>query len=534
MPHHVTGIVEHRNDDGPSTGDDAVARTTKGSTRDRVGVYLWSAFGVVAVLHGAVVLARLVIDGHPWRAVLFDGPGLFRLGTLLMLGSAATLSRRRHLTPRTLAVLDGSAALVVSLLGAIWVVEDPAHGHPASSLMMLVMLLLVVRAALVPSSWRRTLSVGLVTLAPVLVAAPASIPADVMMRDVPLRQIVAVVTTSFAVATLAVTVLTSVVIYRLRDRIRHARQLGPYRLGVELGQGGMGTVYEARHVLMPRPVALKLVRPHLSSPRGLARFEQEAASIGQLSHPNIVALHEYGETVEGMRYVAMELVEGCSLDRMLVRDGALPVDRALGILRQIAAALAHAHARGVVHRDIKPENIMLTQREGHRDLVKVLDFGLAQSMDGEDDDDDTLVGTPMFMAPEIILGDAVGSEADIYAIGALGYALLTGECLFAEHEAHRHRLLRAHLQQPVVPPSLRRRQEIPRDLEDVILRCLRKKPDERPRDGAELYDALTACEEPWSAKTSGERLSTRPAARLDLQPTGPVPLVQRARATVGS
>ena len=132
------------------------------------------------------------------------------------------------------AVLDGSAALVVSLLGAIWVVEDPAHGHPASSLMMLVMLLLVVRAALVPSSWRRTLSVGLVTLAPVLVAAPASIPADVMMRDVPLRQIVAVVTTSFAVATLAVTVLTSVVIYRGVQQ-----DIGPIALSSEYEQTGI-------------------------------------------------------------------------------------------------------------------------------------------------------------------------------------------------------------------------------------------------------------------------------------------------------
>lgn len=522
---HPTGAV-------PTASIAPCPRTTTGSARDRVGLYLWSAFGVIAVLHGAVVLSRIVLDGDSWRAVFLDPPDLLRVATLLALGSAANITRRRHLAPRTLAVLESSAALGVSILGAAWLLREPSHGHPAASLMMLVTLLLVARAALVPSTWQRTLLVGLVTLAPVVAAAPMSIPAEAMARGVPLRQIVAVVTSASAVGTVGVTTLISAVIYRLRDRVRQARQLGPYRLGAQLGEGGMGTVYQAQHVLMPRPVALKLVRPHLSSPRGLERFEREARLIGQLSHPNIVALHEYGETPEGMRYVAMELVEGRSLDRVLATEVSVPVDRALHILRQIAAALAHAHARGLVHRDIKPENVMLTQREGHRDLVKVLDFGLAHSIDGESDGDGVLVGTPMFMAPEIILGEAVGPEADVYAAGALAYALLTGECLFAEHEAHHQRLLRAHVHHPVVPPSLRRRQEIPRDLEDVVMRCLRKRPDERPRDGAELYDALMACEEPRSAKASGERVSVRPRAAV--AQTGPVPLVQRARATAGS
>ncbi|NUO52520.1 MAG: serine/threonine protein kinase [Polyangiaceae bacterium] len=316
-------------------------------------------------------------------------------------------------------------------------------------------------------------------------------------------------------------------------------RLGPYKIGKKLGEGGMGAVFEARHDCLGRRTALKLIKPARRDPDSEARFDREARLTSELVHPNTVALYEYGRTEDGVRYYAMELVEGLTLSELVRREGPLPSGRVLGILRQIAASLAHAHARGLVHRDIKPSNVMLCHREGHPDCVKVVDFGLAKRMDAIDAAASLAgmqVGTPEFMAPEAVDDPAsVGPETDVYATGILAYALLTGSTPFEGCDLAQ--MVRAHRLVPPLPPSARRAEDMPRDLERVVLTCLAKRPLDRFADGAALLEALDACSPiaSWSAEHA-----ERWWRALDLEGRGaspardPAPTTRRDRLLLSS
>ena len=283
-----------------------------------------------------------------------------------------------------------------------------------------------------------------------------------------------------------------------------AFRVGPYWVERKLGEGGMGTVFEGRHDTLGRRTAIKVIRPNVRDRDHEARFDREARLTSELSHPNTVAFYDYGRTDEGLRYYAMELVEGMTLSQLLKLEGPLPASRALNILRQVAASLAHAHAKGLVHRDIKPENIMLSHREGHPDWVKVLDFGLAKRLEGELilSSAGMQIGTPEFMAPEMIEGPlAVGPATDVYAVGVLAYCLLTGETPFQGRNLGE--VLNAHRFEAPIPPSLKRMAELPLDLERVVMNCLKKAPRDRYCDGFALLKALDACHcapgaEQWS------------------------------------
>jgi serine/threonine-protein kinase len=303
---------------------------------------------------------------------------------------------------------------------------------------------------------------------------------------------------AFAVATIPAALVT-LRFHRRRRGPKIGRQLGPYEIGPKLGEGGMGTVYEARHGVLGRRAALKVVKASRFDAEAMARFEREARVTGALCHPNCVTLFDYGEGAGGVHYLAMELVSGPTLEEVLATEGALSPRRVLGILRQVAGALAHAHAKHLVHRDIKPSNVMLCRRDGYVDFVKVLDFGLAKSLVDECEISHAkIVGTPLFMSPEASSSaHAAGPPADIYAVGTLGYALLTGVCLFEDRSIAS--LARAHRTEPPLPPSLRSEHRVPRDLEDVIMRCLAKDPGERFADGSSLLAALEACAEPGEA-----------------------------------
>ena len=188
----------------------------------------------------------------------------------------------------------------------------------------------------------------------------------------------------------------------------------------------------------------------------------------------------------------MELVDGITLSELVKREGPLPPGRVMHLLRQVSASLAHAHARGLIHRDIKPSNVMVCSREGQPDLVKVLDFGLAMRIASGEDVRDSMAGTPAFMAPEVTMDpSSVGPASDVYGVAVLGYFLLTGAVPFGGRGAQS--VLRAHANQPPVPPSLRAKHEVPRDLEMVLLSCLDKRPEGRPCDGGELLAALEKC-----------------------------------------
>ena len=300
---------------------------------------------------------------------------------------------------------------------------------------------------------------------------------------------------AFGVALVPASIVTWRVQRGRRAAVIPGPHLGPYVIVRKLGEGGMGTVYEARHTALGRRTALKVVKASRFDGDALRRFEREARVTAELCHPNCVTLFDYGRSEQGVYYLAMELIQGSTLDAVLQAEGPISSSRTLRILKQIAGALAHAHAKQLVHRDIKPSNVMLCQKDGHKDFVKVLDFGLAKSLvDQCDISHAKIVGTPLFMSPEATKdGMTAGPPADVYSIGTLGYALLTGECLF--EDCSMASLALAHQSEPPLPPSLRSTRAIPRDLEDVLMRCLAKDPNARYADGTQLLAALEACDE---------------------------------------
>ena len=274
-----------------------------------------------------------------------------------------------------------------------------------------------------------------------------------------------------------------------------ARQLGQYTLLDKLGAGGMGTVYRARHAMLRRPTAVKLLDLETISEAAVARFEREVQLTAGLTHPNTVAVYDYGRTPEGIFYYAMEFLDGSNLDDLVARAGPLPEARAVFVLRQACGALAEAHATGLVHRDVKPANIFLTRRGGLHDFVKVLDFGLVKAVGGGEEGNVTsagaVTGTPLYMAPEAVdRPDEVGPRADVYALGAVGYFLLTGTPVFAG--ASVVEICLKHVREAPEPPSARAGRPLSPGLEALLLRCLAKAPAERPADAAALLAELDA------------------------------------------
>ena len=320
-------------------------------------------------------------------------------------------------------------------------------------------------------------------------------------------------------AFVAVTAVTSHVIYGLRREVSAAKRLGQYELGRKIGEGGMGAVYEAKHVLLRRPTALKLLPIERVGETAVARFEQEVQQTSRLEHPNSVNVYDYGRTPDGQFYYAMEYLDGVGLDDVVDETGALPQARVVSIMKQAARALAEAHAKGLVHRDIKPSNIMLCDRALVPDTVKVLDFGLVKAVDEANSKltlDNTVVGTPHYLAPEAINApDEVGPPADIYALGAVGYFLLTGADVFDGKTIIE--VCSKHLTEQPTPPSQLLDDPIHPDLEALLLRCLQKSPDERYADGRELAMALDELDLQWSeedAATWWEAHSVRQPAQL--------------------
>ena len=291
---------------------------------------------------------------------------------------------------------------------------------------------------------------------------------------------------------IALSVVSSHVIYGLRERVKEAMRLGQYTLGEKLGSGGMGEVYKASHALLKRPAAVKLLPPEKVGAPALQRFEREVQLTSQLTHPNTIAIFDYGHTASGIFYYAMEYLDGIDLDRLVRTHGPLPPARAVHILRQVCGALDEAHQMGLVHRDVKPANVILCRRGGLFDVAKVVDFGLVKDLQAQDPVEltgaNTIAGTPLFLAPESITGaGSVGPESDLYALGAVGYFLVSGRPPF---EGSLIEVCGHHLHTPPPRPSARLGKALPMGLEEVLLRCLEKDPGRRPRSAAELSATL--------------------------------------------
>jgi serine/threonine-protein kinase len=318
---------------------------------------------------------------------------------------------------------------------------------------------------------------------------------------------------------MALAIYGSFLVNGLRTMLHQARKFGQYRLVRKLGEGGMGEVYLAEHQLLKRPCALKLIKLEAGSdPVALARFEREVQSAARLAHPNTIEIYDYGRTDDGTFYYVMEYLRGRSLSELVRRAGPLPPGRLIYLFRQICAGLAEAHAQGLVHRDMKPANVLVAVRGGESDVAKVLDFGLVKVTQDPDavalSAEMTISGTPLYMAPEQAVADrSLDSRADIYALGAMMYFVLTGQPPFTGESAFA--VMMAHARDPVVPPS-RLRPGVPEDLEQVILRCLEKKPPDRFPSVKALGDALAAC--PSAAEWGPNRAEAWWAAELRAAP----------------
>jgi serine/threonine protein kinase len=298
--------------------------------------------------------------------------------------------------------------------------------------------------------------------------------------------------------------LSSYVQIRVRRRLTEAelkaRQLGQYRLVEKIGEGGMGAVYKARHALLRRETALKLLPPDKADDYTIQRFEQEVQLTCALTHPNTIQVFDYGHTPDGIFYYAMEYLDGLSLADLVTRYGPQPEGRVIHILRQVCDSLAEAHGRGLIHRDIKPANIFLCDRSGVPDFVKVLDFGLVRHFGGNASANnlpeyagaDGIVGTPNFISPEAIANpDNADARSDIYSVGVVAYYLLTGQNIF-EGESIAE-VCRRQINDSPDTPSQRTGRAFDRDLETLIMNCLAKNPSERPQSAAELSNALARC-----------------------------------------
>jgi serine/threonine-protein kinase len=302
-----------------------------------------------------------------------------------------------------------------------------------------------------------------------------------------------------------VAILPTLTLHRLGSKLRQAQELGSYRLVELLGQGGMGEVWRAEHRLLARSAAVKLVRPDVlgassasESAQILRRFEREARATAALSSPHTIQVFDFGTTADGNFYYVMELLFGRDLES-LVRDyGPMPANRAIHLLRQVCHSLADAHARGLVHRDIKPANIYVCRMGLEYDFVKVLDFGLVK-VPKRDTRTETLVtgdqrtsGTPAYMAPEVILGNAdVDRRADVYAMGCVAYYVLTGQLVFDADSPMK--LLMRHVGERPVPPSERSEMPIPPALDELVMSCLEKDPNKRPQNAEELFQLALCC-----------------------------------------
>ena len=281
----------------------------------------------------------------------------------------------------------------------------------------------------------------------------------------------------------------------LRRELHQALKFGQYQLVRKLGAGGMGEVYLAEHQLLKRPCALKLIKPEAAGDAlALARFEREVKSAAQLAHPNTIAIFDYGHTADGTFYYVMEFLQGLALSDLVAKYGPLPPGRVIYLLRQVCAGLSEAHGLGLVHRDLKPANVFVATRGGEFDVAKVLDFGLVKVQDPTAPaltSANTVSGTPLFMAPEQATGGSdLDARADIYALGAVAYFTLTGRPPFEGTTAFE--VMMAHARDAVVPPS-QVRPGVPADLEQVVLRCLEKKAENRYPTVRAMGEALAAC-----------------------------------------
>ena len=481
---------------------------------------------------GAIAWAVFALQD--WMVVHFVGSSsldwfwTIRAGGLLPIGYVVyRLHRRKPLTRAGITYLDIGIFTLVQTGIALMCVR---YEGIASRYVTGIMVALIARSSVLAAPWKRGLTVmGIPLLTfPLVMVGAAFFRPDIRAQFANTDSLSIFLQNIFVlVASLGVCVWGGHGNWALRRQLFEARSIGKYRLKERIGRGGMGEVWVAYHTGLRRDVALKILRTDQdANPVSVRRFEQEVSATSLLTHPNTVRVFDYGVTEDGIRFYAMELLSGQTLYELVWHQGPLETSRVLHIGRQIARALAEAHARGIVHRDIKPENVFVTRAGDEPDFVKVLDFGIAKLT--QDTDEGTLTrtgaifGTPAYMSPEATNGRTVDARSDVYSLGCVLYFMLAGHPPFAESSPAEVLFAHAHRE----PPSLRigRRTRLPANLEQVVMRCLNKAPEDRYSNASELVRALSAVD-----IGSNARESTHPIEmEQDSESTALAPTTRRA------
>jgi hypothetical protein len=291
-----------------------------------------------------------------------------------------------------------------------------------------------------------------------------------------------------------------------------------YHVIKKLGEGGMGQVYLAEHVKMGRRSAIKVMSPTMiHDPDAIARFNREASNASRITHPNVCAVYDFGETPEGLIYLAMEFVEGVPLTELIEQEGALPLARATAIFRQTADALQAAHDLGIVHRDLKPDNIMVARGRDGGDLVKVVDFGIAKAVGGDETGQKVtktglVVGTPEFMSPEQLSGDKVDGRSDLYALALVYFRMLTGQLPF-QADSVQETMIKRLTDDPERLAAARPDLAFPDGLQEVLDTALARTPATRYQSVAKFAEDTAAV----AQLRRGTRGAAAPATRAEIE-----------------
>ena len=404
--------------------------------------------------------------------------------------------------------------IAVNIVAAMFLL---ASIQPDEEPYLVVALTLFVYAAFIPSPARFPIMLGATAVASFILSATLT------YAFVPLVQVfweqlggISLLGDHLILGTTGITILAVVAhvasrtLYSLRVRTHEASRLGNYIVEQELGSGGMGQVFRARHALIRRPTAVKVMQA--SGEEELAaikRFEREVQLSATLTHPNTITIYDFGRTPDNRFYYAMEYLDGLDLQQLVERFGPMDGARAAYVMAQACSALSEAHERDIIHRDIKPSNIFLTHRGGLYDFVKVLDFGLAKLLMPDEAVSITrtgiAVGTPRYISPEAVQGsDSIDGRSDLYCLGAVAYFTITGRPPFDSSSSVE--LLIDHMKATPVRPSRVCELPVHPELDDIIMRCLEKKPEDRFQSAGGLEAALQAIpfEESWTREKARE------------------------------
>ncbi|HEX2609652.1 MAG TPA: serine/threonine-protein kinase [Gemmatimonadales bacterium] len=515
-----------------------------GFVRERLALVGKTLFVVSFGFYLFLLASMTLVGGAPFIGVVTNPVAVGHLAASLTMALLWLITSRALTQPSALSLGRLDAVSFVLACSFLSLMTVNSEGQILQVLLALTVTVMI-RAILVPSRPGRTVLLSALAFLPtVIVCIVRHHPTTLLpgFTAAYQKQYMTLNTILWSVLGTTLATITSRVTYGLRKQVAEANELGQYILEEKIGGGGMGEVWRARHRLLIRPAAIKLIRPEVSGDGQLLlrRFEREARATASLKSPHTVQLYDFGSTEDGRLYYVMELLDGLDLDTLVRQYGPQPAERVVHLLRQVSASLQDAHQNGLVHRDIKPANVMVSRGGITFDFAKVLDFGLVkldtagraeagelQPSDIKLSTDGSTSGTPAFMAPEVVLGASdTDHRVDLYALGCLAYWLLTGKLVFNGRNAVEVMFHHAHT--PAPRPSTKSELPIPAPLEELIMECLEKDPARRPESAKAVSIRLAAIplESAWTLERAEHwwgmhrPADTRPVADLLLSQEG--------------